>query len=151
MDRITNFRGLFQFLSNFYNAPVTYDDITYQNNEAAFQAQKTKDPEIKKIFKNLGPSEAKRLGRTIKLRGDWETVKDDIMYEICYAKFSQNPHLALKLIATNGFELEEGNTWGDRYWGTVDGVGQNKLGLILMRVRDEIIEEYNDADNEVED
>ena len=73
-----------------------------------------------------------------RLRGDWEEVKDNIMYEICKAKFTQNEDLKEKLLATGNDILEEGNTWGDRVWGTVNGVGENRLGKILMRVREEL-------------
>ena len=37
---IAGFRDDFRFLSNFYNAPVTYNGVTYKNSEAAFQAAK---------------------------------------------------------------------------------------------------------------
>lgn len=79
---IKEFKGKYRWLSNFYNSPVTYNGITYQNNEAAFQAQKTFDENIRLEFANLSPSEAKRKGRKVKLRSDWEEVKDKIMYEI---------------------------------------------------------------------
>ena len=74
------------------------------------------------------------------MRSDWEEVKDKVMYEIVLAKFTQNPDLKEKLLATGDESLEEGNTWGDTIWGTVDGVGENRLGKILMRVRDELNE-----------
>lgn len=56
------------------------------------------------------------------------------------AKFTQNTELAGKLLATGDTYLEEGNTWGDRVWGTVNGIGANQLGIILMKIRDEIRE-----------
>ncbi len=134
---INSFKGKYYFLSNFCSAPVTYDGFTFQNNEAAFQAAKCCSPELKKQFVNLNPSEAKRSGRRVKLRSDWEQVKVRIMQEICKAKFDQNETLRQQLLATGNEPLEEGNTWGDRIWGTVDGVGQNHLGKILMEIRKE--------------
>lgn len=134
---INSFKGKYYFLSNFYSAPVTYDGLTFQNNEAAFQAAKCINPELRKQFINLNPSEAKRSGRRVKLRSDWEQVKVGIMRDICKAKFEQNENLRQQLIATGSEPLEEGNTWGDRIWGTVDGVGQNHLGKILMEIRNE--------------
>lgn len=134
---INSFKGKYYFLSNFYSAPVTYDGLTFQNNEAAFQAAKCIKPELRKQFVNLNPSEAKRSGRRVKLRSDWEQVKVQIMKEICKAKFDQNEALRQQLIATGKETLEEGNTWGDRIWGTVNGVGQNHLGKILMEIRKE--------------
>ena len=135
---INSFRGKYYFLSNFFEAPVVYDGIAYKNNEAAFQAAKVLDSDIRKQFATLDPSSAKRKGRHVTLRGDWEKVKYDIMYEICLAKFSQNEDLKAKLLATGDEYLEEGNTWGDRIWGTVNGVGENHLGKTLMRVREEL-------------
>lgn len=137
---INNFRGKYYFLSNFYEVPVTYNGIPYKNNEAAFQAQKVSDFEKQKEFSHLNPSEAKRKGRRVKLRKDvdWDSVKTGFMREIVRAKFEQNEDLKQKLLATGDEHLEEGNTWGDRIWGTVNGVGENRLGKILMKVREEL-------------
>lgn len=133
---IKEFRGKYFFLSNFYEAPVTWQGITYDNNESAFQSAKVFDEKIRKSFAHLAPSMAKRKGRHVLLRHDWEKVKDDIMFEICLAKFSQNENLKQKLLDTGNEYLEEGNTWGDTYWGTVNGKGKNKLGKTLMKVRE---------------
>lgn len=135
---INDFRKQYFFLSNFYERPFTYDGITYQNSEAAFQAQKTADPQLRKEFAEMKPDEAKKKGRTVPLREDWESIKTQAMYEVCLAKFSQNPDLADRLIATGTEQLEEGNNWGDTTWGTVNGVGENRLGKVLMRVRTEL-------------
>lgn len=135
-NTITEFKGNHFFLSNFYVAPVIYQGVRFENNEAAFQAAKC--PERMNEFRGLNPSKAKRLGRRVKLRPDWEEVKCDVMYQVCKAKFSQNPDLAQKLIETGDAELVEGNTWGDRIWGVCDGVGENNLGKILMRIRKEL-------------
>ncbi len=135
---IKEFRGKYYFLSNFYEASVTYDNITYRNNEAAFQSAKVLDKSSREKFSMLDPSSAKRKGRHVQLRHDWEKVKFNIMYEICLAKFSQNADLKEKLIATGDEYLEEGNIWGDKIWGIVNGKGQNNLGKILMRVREEL-------------
>ena len=140
---INEFRGQYYFLSNFYEAPITYEELTYRNNEAAFQAAKvTFDRER---FVNLDPSAAKALGRKVQLRSDWESVKDNVMYEVCKAKFSQNEDLKDKLLATGDEYLEEGTTgWHDNIWGNCscekckDIPGENRLGKILMRVREEL-------------
>ena len=133
---INKFRGKYQFLSNFYETPVTWNGLTYLNNEAAFQSAKTFSD--RECFTNLDPSSAKKLGRKVQLRSDWENVKDDVMYEICKAKFSQNTELKKRLLSTGNEHLEEGNTWGDKIWGTVNGIGENRLGKILMRIREEL-------------
>lgn len=135
---IKEFRGKYYFLSNFSEAKVEYNGITYLNNEAAFQSMKTLNIEKRKQFANLDPSTAKRKGRNILLRDDWEKVKEQIMYEICKNKFLQNEDLKTKLLNTGNEYLEEGNKWNDREWGTCNGIGKNKLGKILMKIRDEL-------------
>ena len=136
--KIDCFDGSYAFLSNFYNCMVEYDGLLYRNSEAAFQAAKTMDKKMRKVFTELSPSSAKYLGRHVELRSDWEDVKDNIMYEIVYNKFSNNLDLRNSLHDTGDAELIEGNWWNDKYWGMCNGEGQNKLGKILMRVRDEL-------------
>lgn len=135
---ITSFRNKYFFLSNFYEAPIIFDNVRYRNNEAAFQAQKCIDPEDRKKFSELDPATAKKMGRKIKLRSDWEDVKVSLMRKIVFAKFTQHPNLTVELLNTKDEELVEGNNWGDKVWGQVNGEGQNLLGKILMEVRDEI-------------
>ena len=135
---IAEFRGKYFFLSNFYSAPVTYLGKTFKNNEAAFQSAKC--PERSDEFLNLNPSDAKKLGRHVPLRNDWEAIKEVVMYDICRAKFTQNQDLAQLLIETGSATLIEGNTWGDRVWGVCDGAGENRLGKILMQIRAEMKE-----------
>lgn len=145
-NTIAEFRGKYFFLSNFYQAKVKYQGYWFENNEAAFQAAKC--PERMSEFCDLTPNLAKRLGRQVPLRPDWETVKYNVMYEVCMAKFSQNHDLLSKLLATGDAELIEGNTWGDRVWGVYNGAGENHLGKILMRVRTElsdIVDTFNEA------
>ena len=146
--KINFFRGEYAFLSNFYEIPVTYDGLVYQNSEAAFQAQKCIDKKDRERFTSLNPSESKKLGRKVELRKDWEAVKIQIMTEVVRAKFFQNPEIAQMLIETGDAYLEEGNTWGDRVWGTVNGQGANNLGKILMQVRDELRTRQNTPENE---
>jgi ribA/ribD-fused uncharacterized protein len=135
---INEFKGKYYFLSNFYSAPVMYEGLLYQNNEAAFQSAKIKDLDRRKQFCNLDPSTAKKKGRNVLLRNDWEDVKDEVMYQCVKDKFTRNQDLKQKLIDTGNEELIEGNTWNDTYWGVCRGRGKNMLGKILMKVRDEI-------------
>jgi len=144
MNIINSFSNEYQFLSNFYSAEVVHEGITYKNSEAAFQAAKTKDFQLRREFSELNPSQAKLKGRHIELREDWEQVKDNIMYEIVKDKFSRNSNLRSLLMKTNTSILIEGNWWHDNYWGDChcekcqNKEGKNTLGLILMRVRDEL-------------
>ena len=138
---ITDFhQDEYRFLSNFYEAKVEYDGLVFGSAEAAFQAQKCVNAEEKAQFTSFGPSKSKGVGRRVQLRPDWEQVKAGLMEEIVRAKFTQNADLAKKLLATGDKLLVEGNTWGDVFWGvdTRSGKGQNRLGRILMKVRDEL-------------
>ena len=135
---IDRFEGEYEFLSNFANIPVTIDGITYQNSEAAFQAHKTTDIKKRREFADLPPNMAKRMGRRIELRPDWEYIKNDIMLAVCFQKFIQDPYWGRKLVGTKDEMLIEGNTWNDTYWGVCNGVGENHLGKILMKVRDKL-------------
>ena len=94
------------------------------------------------IYHAKTPGEAKRLGHRCNKRNDWEDVKERIMYELVKAKFTFDTDVKAKLLATGNCYLQEGNRWGDTFWG-VDlrtGKGENKLGHILMRVREELRE-----------
>ena len=129
------FRDKYWFLSNMYPCSVKVGDHTYKCAEAAFQAQKCFDEDIKKQFETLDGFSAKKLGRTVTLRHDWEKVKDSIMYVVVRCKFQQHPDL-LEQLKEIKEPLQEDNDWHDTYWGVCNGVGQNKLGKILFLVRE---------------
>lgn len=136
---INCFDGKYMFLSNFYESPIKDDQgIEYPTVEHYFQAAKTLDEnERRMIAAAATPGQAKRMGRAVTLRSDWEAVKSYYMELGLRLKF-QNPDLAAKLIATGDEELIEGNTWGDRIWGVYNGEGENRLGKLLMKIRDEL-------------
>lgn len=143
MNKIDNFAEGYAYLSNFFEVPVWYKGIMFKNSEAAYQAQKMLNPDDKFNFKYLSAKEAKKLGRKVELRPDWEDVKLKVMEEICLAKFTQNATLRNALILTGDAELIEGNTWGDKFWGCVNGKGENNLGKILMKTREILKNNYH--------
>ena len=140
MKEIMTFRGVFQFLSNMYSASFVWDGRSYKNSEAAFQSAKSLDPAIRDEFSAMTGVVAKREGKKVLLRRDWEAVKDGIMEEVVREKFIQNTELLKKLIDTGDMELVEGNRWHDKYWGVdmATGEGENHLGIILMKIREEL-------------
>ena len=136
-NTIDRFVGQYTFLSNFFIAPVKYEDATYASVEHAFQAAKTFDAwQRQRIALSETPGLAKLRGRRVPLRHDWEEVKDGVMLTLLRDKFSGS--LGNQLLATGDAKLVEGNTWGDTYWGVCSGEGMNMLGLLLMQVRHEL-------------
>lgn len=138
---ITQFRGEYNFLSNFCPALTMYDGHLYSTSEHAFVAAKTLDLDIRARVSEIPTSgRAKKFGRSLALRPDWELVKISIMHQIVRDKFIRNPGLREKLLATGEHELIEGNGWGDDFWGVdmKSRRGANHLGKILMLVREEL-------------
>lgn len=135
---IDEFRGTNFFLSNFCPCKLSYEGMTYWSTEAAFQAAKTNDASMKREISEVNdPGRAKQLGRRVLLREDWEEIKLKVMEDILRIKFSQ-PRFKSMLLETWPKDLIEGNNWNDRYWGICAGGGQNHLGRILMKIREEL-------------
>lgn len=125
--------------SNFAHYPISLDGQKWPTTEHYFQAQKFEDEaKRKEISTAKTPMLAARLGRDrkVKLRRDWESVKDGVMRVAVMAKFNQHPELRELLLSTGDAKLVE-HTENDSYWGDGgDGSGKNRLGQILMQVRD---------------
>jgi ribA/ribD-fused uncharacterized protein len=139
-DAITSFKGEFRFLSNFYPATVEIDGIIYPTSEHAFQAQKTLSTRWRRYIAHQNtPRLAKRIGRELELREDWEAIKLDVMMGTLAVKFGTHEDLGDLLLATGRRQLMEGNKWGDTFWGCVQKgsgwMGENHLGRTLMRIR----------------
>ncbi len=135
---IDKFEGKYRFLSNFYPSHVDLATYSYPTVEHAFQAAKTPLTEERfRIRIAPTPGAAKRLGRTVLLFKNWDEIKQGVMKDLVYQKFSNDPLLSM-LLDTGDAELIEGNTWGDVYWGVYQGMGENNLGKILMQVRKEL-------------
>lgn len=139
------FRSEYAFLSNMYPATVKMrDGIIYSCAEAAFQAQKTYDISVRREFAKMSGAEAKKFGRQVELRENWDSLRVLVMYCVVYRKFEQNRDLLGKLLQTGNTELVEENTWGDTFWGVCDGKGENHLGKILMQVRTDLLQVRKD-------
>lgn len=138
---IDRFVGDFAFLSNFYPSTVAVEGKLYPTVEHAYQALKTTEPLAREIIRKAAtPGEAKRLGRTVEIRSDWNDIRLEVMRDLLIQKFA-NPFLRPMLLATEDAELIEGNHWNDRFWGVCRGEGQNHLGRLLMEVRELIRKE----------
>lgn len=143
---IMRFMGKYRFLNNFYPCIIGYEGGLFPTVEHAFQAAKTLDKPTRAAIAALHTAgHAKRAGRRVQLRPDWEKVKIGIMEELLHLKF-RRPGLRVALLNTGDAELIEGNTWGDKFWGADirilehrhgDGsnAGLNMLGKLLMEER----------------
>lgn len=143
---IIHFKDDYFFLSNFYNCDIVYEGISYKSAEAAFQAQKCSDDNKKLEFSALSAGQAKKLGKEIELRKDWNDIRVDIMKSVVRTKFDQHPELQEQLVATGDRCLIEVNVWHDKFWGVSSGKGRNMLGRILMDLRKEYKENEHGTD-----
>lgn len=152
-EYIIRFDGKYRFLSNFYPyrakegleegcAPlkINHENMIFPSSEHAFQAAKSlSDQERMAISKADSAYIAKKMGRKVRLREDWEQAKVGVLREILLAKFS-NEELKKQLKDTGNAILVEGNYWHDHFYGVCYcdkcmGVGKNMLGELLMEIR----------------
>ena len=140
---ISRFCKEYKFLSNFFPSPIVEEGVNYPTVEHAYQAMKNLDNEYRVKVADCGyPGNAKKLGRKVLLRSNWEEIKNSIMAGLIRRKFL-DPDLRRKLLATVGHILVEGNWWHDQYWGNClcsrcrNIPGLNYLGKILMTIRDD--------------
>ena len=136
---ITNFVGKHAFLSNFYehaHHKVMYAEHDYDHVEGAYQSAKCKVTTDRQRFVGHSPAYAKKLGRQVPIREDWEMAKVGVMENLLRQKFN-DPALRQQLLDTGDEEIIEGNWWNDTFWGVCNGVGENWLGKLLMRLREE--------------
>lgn len=137
--KIYSFRNEFFFLSNFYPVNIEIDGKTYASSEHYYQACKASDPEEhERIRKAPSAALTKKVAREIKsFDKEWHTNRIGVMKKALEAKFAI-PELRDALLATDGFELEEGNWRHDDFWGRCTEKGQNMLGKMLMQIRENL-------------
>lgn len=137
------FRGKYAFLSNFYPISIYHMDVFFTSAEHAYQASKSNNKVVRERIGALEtPAMAKQYGRHILIRPDWDEVKLMMMEDILRLKFHRNHIMLRRLLAeTNPLEIIEDNHWGDRFWGSCMGYGQNHLGKLLMKIRAEVLED----------
>ena len=143
MASIQSFDGEHRFLSNFWPCKVVYEGIEFKSVEHAYVAAKT-EWVVLRMFISMVESagKVKRIGQKIELRKDWEIVKVPLMTNFTEQKY-EDPELDAMLSATAPFDLIEGNTWNDTFWGECPiGNGKNNLGKILMARRDDITRRF---------
>jgi ribA/ribD-fused uncharacterized protein len=145
MNTISIFKGNYSFLSNFFQlkTPILHNDIFYPTVEHFYQAMKSLSILERMTISNLPHAgTAKKYGRSIYLRSDWEEAKVSVMRFGLLLKFATNHELKIELLNTCESILVEGNYWHDNTWGNcicpkcINIEGQNLLGYLLMEVRE---------------
>lgn len=132
-------------LSNYYPTQLVFDGLAFSSSEAAYQSHKTNNPNLWVKFVGLNPDDAKKLGRSVQLRPDWEEIKFTLMYNVVNAKFAQCAEFRKELMSTgNKLIVEETTPWHDPIWGvcncqkckTEHITSQNLLGIALTMLRE---------------
>ena len=137
-NTISSFKGEYAWLSNMQRIqPFWYGYLKFDSVECFYVAMKTTDIVERAKISKMKPYEAKKYGRALNLRGDWDEIKLGVMKWGLKKKFSQ-PKFKDLLLATGNQELIEGNTWGDSFWGVCNGIGENHLGKLLMEIREQL-------------
>lgn len=131
------FHGEYRWLSNFFLCRVEFEGLVFDTVENAYQAAKCANREDRARFQSISAVQAKRLGRVIEMRSDWDDVKVAVMSNLLQQKFTQ-PWFREKLLETGTMEIVEGNGWRDMFWGVCirTGKGKNTLGRLIMSIRD---------------
>lgn len=136
------------FFSNFAPYPIFIENEKWNTVEHYFQASKFKDKETKKKIQSIeSPMQVAIEGRDKRniLREDWELIKENIMYNALKCKFTQHPKLTNQLLSLKDCQIIE-HTENDSYWGDGgNGSGQNRLGILLMQVRDDLLSQVDEA------
>src|SRR5580693_310981 len=122
---IASFTNQYRFLSNFFVEPDgSHVEGEYQSAKHILQTNLLRDQYPINLCRDMTPGQAKRWGKRIPLRPDWEQVKLEVMEKFVLNKFLDHAELADNLLATGDIELIEGNHWGDRFWGQCLGTGE---------------------------
>lgn len=135
---IQEFKEEYRWLSNFAPVSIILDGVEYPTVEHAYMSAKSDDKEWKLFCSdpNNKPGAVKRKSRKIELKENWNDLKIEVMTECIRQKFSQEPYRT-NLIKTYSEEIQEGNFWGDKFWGIClkTNEGENNLGKIIMEFR----------------
>ena len=97
------------FLSEqFLSLPCGVLRHVFPISRSRFPSGKVCGPNDRVQFLHLAANQAKRRGRQIKMRPDWEDRKLTIMHNLLVHKFNENLELIPKLLDTGGAVLVEG-------------------------------------------
>jgi hypothetical protein len=147
---IYEFKGDYRWLSNF-EAVTIKGEYTYPSVEHAYMSAKCDDFEWKKycMDANNTAGDVKRKSREVKLVDNWDKFKFKVMEDCLVQKYEQEPFRS-KLIKTGNQNIVEGNFFGDTIWGVdlrkTPNIGENHLGRMIMKIREDLISRYGAAE-----
>ena len=137
--------GEFCGLSNLHPRPMIFEGVAYASAEHAYQAAKARDPEVRAWLMGApSPELVAAAGDALPLEDiapDWAAIHVALMEQIVRAKFLEHDDLRRLLLSTGTAKIVE---WAPedsaiaRFWGEYEGMGENTLGFMLMRLRDEL-------------
>lgn len=141
------FRGPLAFLSNMDVEPehpivIDFGDgivLAFPSMENAFQAMKCARPEDREPFITLTPAQARQHGQRVQMHADWDAGRKLHAMQYGLAQKFKHPALAQRLVDTREDLITEINDWGDTYWGICNGVGEDHLGRLLRKIRQDLL------------
>ncbi len=132
--------------SNFSSFMLEWKGTLYMTSEHAYHTEKFTDSEIiRKIKEARSVHDVFQISREYqdKVRPDWLDIRVSVMEEIIRAKVAQHPYVKQKLIESGGRKIIE-DSWQDNFWGWGPNKdGQNQLGKIWMKIRDDLLLNHN--------
>lgn len=141
---VFGFFGKYRPLSNMHEEPFDWYTDTWPASENAYMALKECPFRPNPAFAKMTPRDAKIAGKKVALYPGWDSYRNFAMTTVLLVKFTRCPVARECLLATKGMQLFEANWWGDTYWGVAlkdngNYSGENRLGQILMTIRDQIL------------
>lgn len=141
------FRGPLAFLSNMHIEPecpivIDFGDgmvLAFPSMENAFQAMKCARPEDREAFVTLTPAQARQHGQRVPMHADWDAGRRLIAMQYGLAQKFKYPGLAQRLVDIREDLITEINDWGDTFWGVCNGVGEDHLGRMLRKIRQDLL------------
>ena len=146
------FSGPTAYLLNHAKVPFVYDGTPYTSSEQGFHhlgaAHHLEFEVAERILKTDDIAKIRELSHEYPRSPGWERLAPHKLYELNREKFTQNPHLRARLIATAPHRLIEASI--DQKWGGAapyssgvydEGIvpGRNVFGDKLTSLRDEFI------------
>lgn len=143
------------WLSNWYLSDLNVDDVSFSSMEQYIMYEKAVTFEdfktAEKILKTQNTAMIKQYGRQVANYNDiiWNGIRQIVVYNGLFAKFSQNKTLCENLGKTGSAVLAECAV-KDRVWGIGLSMndpncfdmnkwnGQNLLGFTIMQVREQL-------------